>query len=260
MSSGSLRLWKHKQSTKCGHRVLWVLSLISLQAACKPVTHIYVTVVCQSTLETHELFTQIGAHTRIPMSNQCAWPHEPWTWITSSGSTGRVQVKRNPKGLGTCIQRTHFGYKAKGVQQWHSRNVLIQLKEVFWQCNKRGSVATREDIGEGKSLILAWTLSAVPAWVWQMQQINPYLLPFGIKQNNPSKCWPGKLAVIVTFVEKPSWETECLHCTPLSIPKIISIVYSIAENLHMTAASCITLIMQYVTSTTMTYFHMLHLC
>ncbi len=110
----------------------------------------------------------------------------------------------------------------------------------------------------GKSLILAWTLSAVPAWLWQMQQINPYLLPLGIKLNNASKCWPGKLAVIVTFVEKCSWETECAHCVMLSIPKIISIVYNIAGNLHMTAANWIRLIMQYVTSSTMSYFHMLH--
>lgn len=97
-------------------------------------------------------------------------------------------------GLGPHIQRRKSGDKAKGVQQWHNSNVLMQLEEVFWQCNKRGLMATREGSGETKNkkaLKLARTLSAVPAWVWQMQQINPYLLPFGIKQNNTSKCWPG---------------------------------------------------------------------
>lgn len=49
-----------------------------------------------------------------------------------------------------------------------------------------------------------------------MQQINPYLLPFGIKQNNASKCWPGKLAVIVSSVEKKKYilvkQRVCVLC------------------------------------------------
>lgn len=61
--------------------------------------------------------------------------------------------------------------------------------------------------------------------------------------------------MLVTFVEKHSSETECALCHAQH-PKIISIVYGIAENLHMTAANLITLIMQYITSSTMTYFLM----
>lgn len=86
----------NQQPTNVG--TVWVHSLIPLQAAHKPMTHIYVMAVCHSALETHELFTQTQAHTCIPMSNQCAWPHEPRTWITSSESTERLQVKRDPKG------------------------------------------------------------------------------------------------------------------------------------------------------------------
>lgn len=80
--------------------VLRVHSLIGLQATRKPLTHMHVTAVCvrHSALETHELFTQTQAHTRIPVSNRCARPCEPWTWITSSGTTGRPRVKRDTNG------------------------------------------------------------------------------------------------------------------------------------------------------------------
>lgn len=112
--------------------VLRVHSLIGLQATRKPLTHMHVTVVCvrRSASETHELFTQTQAHTRIPVSNRCARPCEPWTWIPSSGTTGRPRVKRDTNGtwrgrpgLKHTFQRRRSGYKAKGLQQWHSRNV-----------------------------------------------------------------------------------------------------------------------------------------
>lgn len=113
--------------------VLRVPSLIGLPATRRPLTHMHVTVVCvcaHSALETHELFTQTQAHTRIPVSNRCARPREPWTWIASSGTTGRPWVKRDTNGtwrgrpgLKHTFQRRRSGYKAKGLQQWHSRNV-----------------------------------------------------------------------------------------------------------------------------------------
>lgn len=112
--------------------VLRVHSLMGLQATRKPLTHMHVTAVCvhHSALETHELFTQTQAHTRIPVSNRCARPCEPWTWIASSGTTGRPRVKRDTNGtwrgrlgLKHTFRRRRSGYKAKGLQQWHSRNV-----------------------------------------------------------------------------------------------------------------------------------------
>lgn len=50
---------------------------MTLKAARKLVTHIYVTAVCHIALEGHELFSQTQAHSHIPMPNQCAQPHEP---------------------------------------------------------------------------------------------------------------------------------------------------------------------------------------
>lgn len=115
--------------------VLWEHSIITLQAARKTVTHVHVTVACHSELDTHELFTQTQAHTHIPMSNQCAWPHEPWTWITSSGSARRLQVKRDPKGtskwglgLELALSRDSLGAKPKGYN-----NGTVEMCRSSWK-------------------------------------------------------------------------------------------------------------------------------
>lgn len=141
------------------------------------------------------------------MSNQCVRPHEPWTWIPSSGNTGRLQVERDPKGTWKWRQSSEltfsgdsFGTEPKGYNNGTWEMCRSNWKRSFGSVTKAQWLQERTVVRE--SLILAWTLSAVPAWVWQMQQINPYLPPFGIKQNNASKCCPGILAVIVTFVEK----------------------------------------------------------
>lgn len=115
--------------------VLWGHSLITLQAARKLMTHIYVTAVCHSALETHELFTPTQAHTPAPVSNQCARPHEPRTWITSSGSTGRPQVKRDPKGpwmwrqgLDLTFSRNSVGTEPKG-----DNNSTVEMCRSGWK-------------------------------------------------------------------------------------------------------------------------------
>lgn len=68
---------------------------MTLKAARKLVTHIYVTAVCHIALEGHELFSQTQSHSHTPMSNQCIEPHEPRVCITSSGSSESLQVKRD---------------------------------------------------------------------------------------------------------------------------------------------------------------------
>lgn len=64
-------------------------------AACHAMTHLYVAAACHSALEADEPL----AHTCILMSNQGAQPHELGGWMASSRSAGRLQVKRDPKGV-----------------------------------------------------------------------------------------------------------------------------------------------------------------
>lgn len=85
--------------------------------------------------ERDELFTQTQAHIRIPMSNQCAWTYERWTWITSSGSTGRLQVKRDPKGtwksrlgLELAFRGDSLGTKPKGCN-----NDTVEMCRSNWK-------------------------------------------------------------------------------------------------------------------------------
>lgn len=68
-------MWKPSKQTNnlpTLDTVLCVESLITLQAVCKPVTHTYDGCMPHCISERDELFTQTQAHTRIPMSNQCA--------------------------------------------------------------------------------------------------------------------------------------------------------------------------------------------
>lgn len=117
------------------YTVLWVHSLITLQATCKPLTHIHVTAACHNALETHELFTQTQAHTRIPVSNRCAWPCEPWTWITSSGSTKSLQVKRDSSGTwtGSVGLKHTFSRKSVGTKPKGYNNSRVETCRSSWK-------------------------------------------------------------------------------------------------------------------------------
>lgn len=117
-----------------------------------------------------------------------------WTW--SRRFRAPSQVKRDPKEVEARpeahSQSRQSRYKAKGAQQWHSRS---SWKRSFGRAT-RGAQWLHRGQWWGKSPVLAWSLSAVPARVRQTQQINP--LPptlLGIEQNNAA---PVNLAAVVT--------------------------------------------------------------
>lgn len=124
------------------------------------------------------------------------------------GALGGYRSRGIQKALELTSRGDTLGPKPRGYNNDRVEMCRFTWKRSFGSATK--GVQWLQERTRGKSLILAWTLSAVPARVWQMQQINPYLLPIGIKQNNASKCWPRKLAAIVTFVEEHSWETVCV--------------------------------------------------
>lgn len=150
--SHSNNLWKMDTFTLLH---CYVYIRITLQATHKPLTHKHVTAECHSALETHELFTRTQAHTRIPMSNRCARPCEPWTWITSSGSTGRPQVKRDSNwtlkgrlGLKHTVRGDGLGTKPKGYNNGTVEMCKSSWKRSFGSVTKAQSLQERTAVRE----------------------------------------------------------------------------------------------------------------
>lgn len=152
------------------------------------------------------------------MSNQCSQCHELWTWITTSKNSGRLQVTRDPKR--TKKSRLYLDLTFRGdslaIKPQRYNNDTEELCQSSWKnCFgevTKGSQWSQQRTGMWETVTLAWTLSALPAYVWQMQQIKPYLLLLGIKQNNASKYSHEKLAAVVSCVGKKNMYGKPEEC------------------------------------------------
>lgn len=161
------------------------------------------------------------------MLNHCAWPHEHWTWITSSVPIGRdpehsglpprsrgIQRKWRP-GLKLTVRAGSLGTKPKG----HNNDTVDPVERGLLAEQQEGLSGYTEDNGEGR----------VPSWHGHYQRCqhesdrcSKLILTSNPLGNRTKQCCPGKSgcgSYSVMNVWRSAFQNNVWWCT-LALQKI----------------------------------------
>lgn len=124
------------------------------------------------------------SYSRVKSMCPASWTmfldHIQWICLEDCRSKGIWKRPANSRpSLDPTLRGDSLGRKPRGYNNDIEEMCQSIGKGCFGNITK-GSQWLQQRTVVMERLTLARTLSAVPAWVWQMQQINPYRLPLGI--------------------------------------------------------------------------------